>query len=156
MSANPTAQQLTFSAYKNHNTFKALVAVTPTGAISFVSSLYGGCISDRELTIKSGLLELLQPGDSVMADKGFQISDLLYDRGVDLNIPPLKIEPQLSEDDMVLTRRIANLRIHVERAIGRVKTFRILNDIPINMASLSDQIFFVCSMLSNFSKPLCS
>lgn len=156
MPSNPTAQQLTFSSYKNHNTFKALVVVTPTGAISFVSSLYGGSISDRELTIKSGLLNLLQPGDSVMADKGFTITDLLYDRGVELNIPPLKTEDQLSEDDIILTRRIASLRIHVERAIGRIKTFRILNDVPINMAPLADQIFFVCAMLSNFSKPLCS
>ena len=35
--SNPQAQQLTFSSYKNHNTLKALVAVTPSGAISFVS-----------------------------------------------------------------------------------------------------------------------
>ena len=141
MPSNPTAQQLTFSSYKNHNTFKALVVITPTGAISFVSSLYGGSISDRELTIKSGLLDKLQPGDSLMADKGFQISDLLYDRGVELNIPPLKTEAQLSEDDVILTRRIANLRIHVERAIGRIKTFRILNDIPINMAPWQIKFF---------------
>ena len=156
MPSNPTAQQLTFSSYKNHNTFKALVVVTPTGAISFISSLYGGNISDRELTIKSGLLDLLEPGDSVMADKGFLIADILHDRGVELNIPPLKTDTQLSEDDLILTRRIANLRIHVERAIGRIKTFRILNDIPISMATLSEQIFFVCALLSNFSKPLCS
>ena len=37
MPANPTAQQLTFSNYKNHNTLKALIAITPTGAICFVS-----------------------------------------------------------------------------------------------------------------------
>ncbi len=74
-------------------------------------------ISDRELTIKFGLLDLLEPGDSIMADKGFTIADLLHDRGVDLNIPPMKIGPQLSHDDLILTRRITNLRIHVERAI---------------------------------------
>lgn len=156
MPSNPTAQQLTFSSYKNHNTLKALVVVTPTGAISYISQLYGGNISDRELTIKSGLLDLLEPGDSVMADKGFTIADLLYDRGIELNIPPMKTGPQLSEDDVILTRRIANLRIHVERAIGRIKTFRILHDIPVNMASLAEQIFFVCAILSSFSKPLCS
>ena len=30
---NPSAQQLTFSNYKNRNTFKALIAISPSGAI---------------------------------------------------------------------------------------------------------------------------
>ena len=33
--SNPLAQQLTFSSYKNHNTLKALVCITPSGAMSF-------------------------------------------------------------------------------------------------------------------------
>jgi len=40
MPANPKAQQLTFSSYKNHNILKALIAITPTEAICFVSYLY--------------------------------------------------------------------------------------------------------------------
>ena len=117
--SNPQAQQLTFSSYKNHNTLKALIAVTPSGAVSFVSNLYGGCISDRELTEKSGLLNLLEPGDSVMADRGFTIDA----RGVALNIPPMKTQHQFTSRELTVTRRIANLRIHVERAIGRIKNF---------------------------------
>lgn len=119
--SNPQAQQLTFSSYKNHNTLKALIAVTPSGAVSFVSSLYGGNISDRELTEKSGLLNLLEPGDSVLADRGFTIADMLDIRGVSLNIPPSKVSHQFSLRELTITRRIANLRIHVERAIGRIK-----------------------------------
>ena len=72
--SNPQAQQLTFSSYKNHNT---LIVVTSSGAILFVSKLYGGNISDRQLTIKCGLLDHLESGDSVMADCGFTIADIL-------------------------------------------------------------------------------
>ena len=71
----PELQKMTFSNYKNHNTFEALVGILPDGAIIFVSPLYPGCISDKELTRKSGILDLLEEGDSVMADKGFEIED---------------------------------------------------------------------------------
>ena len=154
--SNPQAQQLTFSSYKNHNTLKALVCITPSGVISFVSELYGGCTSDRELFVRSGLLDLLEAGDSVMADRGFTIADLLEMKGVTLNIPPMKVNDQLSETELITTRRIAALRIHVERAIGRIKNFKILSDIPNNMSGITDQIFYVCCILCNFSPPLCN
>ena len=152
--SSPVAQQQTFSSYKNHNTLKVLIGITPSGAISFVSKLYGGSTSDRELTIQSGILELLEPGDSVMADKGFTIADLLSARGVSLNMPPMKTDKQLTEKELLETRRIASVRIHVERAIRRIKAFRILETIPNCMAGIADQLFFVCSFLTNFQKPL--
>ena len=43
---NPDAQSTTWSTYKNHNTFKFLLGITPNGTPSFVSELYGGRISD--------------------------------------------------------------------------------------------------------------
>ena len=70
-------QASTFSAYKNRNTIKVLIGITPSGVISLVSKCYEGSISDRKLVELSGLLEKLEPGDDIMADKGFQIQDLL-------------------------------------------------------------------------------
>ena len=75
-------QQMMFSNYKNNNTYKALVGISPSGAVIFVSDLYPGSISDKELTRKSGLLHLLQKGDSVKADRGFDIQDDLTPLGV--------------------------------------------------------------------------
>ena len=67
-----------FSNYKHHTTLKGLIGISPGGAITFVSQLYTGSISDREIVVKSGLLDMpYQEGDSVMADKGFTIEDLL-------------------------------------------------------------------------------
>ena len=78
-----------------------------------------GNISDKELTSQCGLLELLKDGDSVMADKGFNVADLLNAKSVTLNIPPklTNLSGQFSEDDRVKTRRIASVRIHVERPL---------------------------------------
>jgi len=153
----PDLQQMTFSSYKNNNTFKALVGISPSGSITFVSSLYSDSISDKELTRRSGILELLEKGDSVMADRGFDIEADLIPLGVKLNIPPfLKGKSQLSEKEMVETRRIASVRIHVERAMERIKNYLIFDkDIPSHLTDLADQIFFVCSVLSNFWPPLC-
>jgi len=58
-------------------------------ATTFISQLYAGSISDRELTARSGLLNLpFDQGNVVMADKRFTISDLLKPIGGGLNIPP--------------------------------------------------------------------
>ena len=84
----PELQQMTYSSYKNHNMYKALIGISPGGAITFVSKLFPGSISDKELTRKSGLPDLLQGRDSVMADRGFDIQDDLTPLGVKVNIPP--------------------------------------------------------------------
>jgi len=43
----PTAQSITYSTYKSHNTYKALLAVGPTAGFIFVSKIWGGNVSDR-------------------------------------------------------------------------------------------------------------
>ena len=61
-----------------------------------------------------------------MADRGFDLEDDLP-AGVTLNIPAfLDGQDQLSAEDEVVTRRIASVCVHVERAIARIKSFRIL------------------------------
>lgn len=86
-----TLQSEVFSSYKNTTTLKGLIGIAPCSAVTFVSSLFTGSISDRELTERSGLLDLLEPGDGCMADKGFTIEKLLADRGATLIIPPFKM-----------------------------------------------------------------
>ena len=74
-----------YSNYKSATTLKGLMGISPTGAVSFVTALYTGSISDREITRRSGLVELLEPNDGVMADKGFTIEDILTPRNCTLN-----------------------------------------------------------------------
>ena len=76
-----------YSAYKSHTTLKCLVGIAPHGAVTFVSSLYQGSTSNKEITRRSGILSLIK-GDKVMADKGFLIQDLLEPKKATLTIPP--------------------------------------------------------------------
>jgi len=151
-----SSQSSTFSSYKNKNTVKVLIGITPSGAVSFVSKCFEGSISDKRLVEVSGLLDKLEAGDEIMADKGFLIQDLLAPLGVRLNVPPLlKSGCQMASEDVILTKKIAQLRVHVERAIGRVKNFLILqNTIPAAMWDTINQVVYVCCMLTNFDPPL--
>ena len=54
-----------------------------------------------------------------MADKGFEIDDELIINGVHLNLFP-RGKKQFSEKELVVTRCITSLRIHMERAMERI------------------------------------
>jgi len=71
------AQSETWSNYKHHNTFKVLVGISPNGQITFVSKLWGGRVSDKKITQESGILDIVDVGDNIMADRGFDIEDIL-------------------------------------------------------------------------------
>ena len=63
-------QNALHSFYKHHVTYKGLVGICPSGAITFVSQLYPGSLSDKEIVARCGILhpDLWEKGDSIMAD----------------------------------------------------------------------------------------
>lgn len=158
--ASLSLQSQNYSQYKAHTTHKCLLGIAPNGCITFVSELFTGSISDRNITIQSGILDLLKsvpPGKSVMADRGFEIQDLLLQAGLILNIPPFKgASGVLSTGDVIRTQQIARVRIHVERVIGQVKkTFRIFRGaIPMSLEGSINQMWTVCCLLTNFKGPI--
>ena len=61
----------------------------------------------------------------------------------------------MTAKDITKTKNIAKLRIHVERAIGRLKTFKLLsNTMPLKMKPLANQIVNVCAFFCNLHPPL--
>lgn len=63
-----------------------------------------------------------------MADRGFTIAEELARKGALLEIPAFTTgRTQLPARDVDVTRKIANVRIHVERVIGRMRKYNILN-----------------------------
>ena len=90
-----------------------------------------------------------------MADRGFDIADDMP-VGVGLNITPfLNGASQLSLGAEGDTRKIAALRVHVERAIQRIKCFKIIKNVfPLKMSSDLIKIWVICSYLTLFYPPL--
>ncbi|XP_065153661.1 uncharacterized protein [Paramisgurnus dabryanus] len=152
--SNLTARAQTWSNYKHNNTVKYLIAITPAGAISFLSPGWGGRVSDKQITKESGFLELLEPMDEVLADRGFLIRDELAAIGATLRIPHFtKGKKQLSAGEVDTSRQLSRVRIHVERVIGRWKNFKILQTvIPVSQVDMLDDVVIVCAALTNLCK----
>ena len=121
-----SAQAATWSEYKRHNIFKFLVGITPAGFILFLSC-YGSRTSDKIIARDSGFYDLLERDDEVMVDKGFQIQqDLLLHFCRLVVLSGARVKHQITKSEAKETKKVANLRIHVERAINRITIFRIL------------------------------
>lgn len=157
----------TWSNYKHHNTIKFLIGITPQGVISFISDSCGGRVTDKSIVEQCGLLDKLLPGDKVMADRGFNISESVGFCCAELIIPAFtRGKKQLSPFDIHKTRKIANLRIHVERVIGNIRQkYNILRDqIPVELLTKNvgdevppiDKIACVCCAFTNLSPSIVS
>ena len=127
-----------FSNYKNRNTVKYLIGITPQGSVSFISPAYGGRVSDKYITEDCGILDYLESEDILMADRGFTIQKAVESRWAELLIPAFtRGKKQLSPYEVQCTRKIASVRIHVERVIGNIREkFKILsyaNRLPMDL-----------------------
>eukprot|EP00795_Rhopilema_esculentum_P009833 gene9833-18408_t len=102
-----------------------------------------------------GFLDLLEPYDTVIADRGFKIkSDLLMKRCF-LAIPPSAARGTQMTQSERTTNRVANVWIFVEKAIARVKWFHILKrEMSLLEMPLVDDIVVTCCALVNLLPPL--
>ena len=74
-----------------------------------------------------------------------------YFAGVTVNMPPfLTGKEQFTATEVKVTGSIARARIHVERAIYHVKTFKMLDTVPREMVPYISDIIYVISQLVNY------
>ncbi|XP_074655326.1 uncharacterized protein LOC141908930 [Tubulanus polymorphus] len=142
----------------NSNALKGLVGLTPSGNVCFVSQLYIGGISDREITERCGILQRqhFDRGDDVVARDSFDIQSLL---------DPLSLRHiTISSDDQIIpvdlasgatTRSVASRRICVERLVSKMERFRIFDQvIPIALLGSVNEIWTSCALLTLFQSPI--
>jgi hypothetical protein len=103
-------------------------------------------------------MSMLEPYNEVMADRGFKIREELMLVMATLCIPRSKAASmQMLPSEVRKTSNIANVRIYVEQAIGRMKVFHVLkHELPISLLPLANDIVRVCCALCNLLPPLCS
>ena len=162
--SNLFARAQTWSNYKHHNTVKFLIGISPQGLVSFISTAWGGRASDKRITEESGVFKNLLPDDIVLAERGFDINESVGFYCATLKIPAFtKGKSQLSAIEVEETRKVASVRIHVERVIGLVRRkYQILQSraMPIEHMAVKegdalaviDKIAVICCALSNLSE----
>ena len=153
---NLLLQSACWSDYKHHCTIKYLLSICPNGHFNYVSKGWGGRVTDKYLTLNCGFMDIVQRGEAILADRGFPIREEALLRGVDVIIPPGKRgQDQMPMDDVQKTKDIANRRIYIENAIGRLKQFRLLKqELPISLLHCADDIVTICAAVCNILPPL--
>ena len=117
-------------------------------------------MSDKRLTQESSFLNYLDPGDVVLADRGFTVAEDIAIHGARLEIPPFtRGKDQLSQREVELAKQLSQVRIHVERVIGLLKNkYTILKGpLPVNLLKHKgdkefaniDKLLIVCCALCN-------
>ncbi|XP_037526446.2 uncharacterized protein LOC119403592 [Rhipicephalus sanguineus] len=151
-------QNLWYSQYKGRHTVKYLIGIAPNGLVlmllyikTFLSKGFGGRTTDATITVQSDFLSLLEPGDLVLADKGFPgIRTSVGEKNATLVMPPFATSPQFTESEVDATYETASVRIHVERVIQRLKIFDIItHKIPYELTGYCDEILHVLSVITN-------
>lgn len=94
-----------------------------------------------------------------MADRGFkQIESLLSKKGCTLVRPPsVSSKEKMSKEDVLLTKRIASVRIHIERVIKRVRDFQLLSPHAVigrEMVQRLDSVIKVACAVINLQQPI--
>nr|XP_003200716.2 uncharacterized protein si:dkey-60a16.1 isoform X1 [Danio rerio] len=145
---NPHRSHL-LSTYKPQWNFKGLIGMAPHGAVTFVSSLYKGTISDPEIVKHSGVEALVNPKMAIMVDEGFLVENCVSCK---VHVPSiLSKRAQMSGSEVRKMQSLARLRLHVEQLIGRVKENKIFSTvIPLSLTGSVNQLYSVVCHLVNY------
>ena len=100
--SDPFTQRQLWSNYKHDNSVKVQIGCDSTGAITSISDTFDGSVSDKELFVKSGVMEHIKEGEAIMVDKGFLILDLLQGTGIELIRPPFLATESQFEMEQIL------------------------------------------------------
>ncbi len=133
---------------RSKRAIKFLIAIAPTGAITFISKAYGEHEPDEDVVHDSELLRRILPGDQILADRDFLIEEEVRSIGASLITPA----------NVGSSRSVSNFTIYVKKVIDHLRsTYTILNG-PLSVNDLRtgpdgfafvDKVAFVCCCLLN-------
>ena len=129
-----------------------MIGIAPSGAVMFLSAGWCGRVSNKQISIDSGFFEKISMGNCILADTGFTLKDEL----AALKITHFtKGKNQLSGKELDTSCQLSKFRIHVERVIGQIKKFCMLqNIVPLTQIDLLDEIMVIVCVITSLNKSI--
>ncbi|KAI8767499.1 THAP domain-containing protein 1 [Biomphalaria glabrata] len=131
------ARDQTSSSYKGLHSIKFLLAFHSSGSVIYLSSSCGGKVKDKQIILESDLLDKLT-GTKILADREYEITEELKERGVELIIPVFPKESHLlSAEDKEQSLKMSKMKKHIQQVMAQLKDFKILREIlPVSLVHL--------------------
>ncbi|KAM0730283.1 hypothetical protein ACS0PU_004160 [Formica fusca] len=113
----------------------------------------------RQTWLSGKVMDILPEKCGVMADREFkQIQTVLNQKDCELLRPPsVSASTKSTKKEVLKTKSIASLRIHIERVIRRVREYKILEPhscLDWNTMACIDSIATIVAGLINLQKPI--
>ncbi|CAG2200869.1 unnamed protein product [Mytilus edulis] len=149
---------------RNQKTRHGILAVDPRGSVIGCSDWFEGNLSDSDLFENCGLKRQLvtlmnngklDNGDGILCE-GLDIEKDINEIGLKLNnVAFMKCDISDQLKTMLQTQHVQNHKILVDKAVNRLKKFRIISQtVPTSLSASCDKIFQVTAFLTNFQPPL--
>nr|XP_023012459.1 uncharacterized protein LOC111502577 [Leptinotarsa decemlineata] len=146
-----------FLYFKNTLALKVLTGITPSGLIAYVGPCYGGKTSNEAIFNGCDFTSPLDPSEDLVVNKSFWIGKESEDYLVEIIQPSFLDKKQLSEEEATLTSNTPRTRIHIDRVIQKMKSFKIISSqIEWFMIPHMDDAMIVIAGLLNLSPPILS
>eukprot|EP00121_Abeoforma_whisleri_P013507 Awhi_evm1s12462 len=123
-----TAKNGPFMTIEEQGKLKALIAVTSSDHICYVSPCHTGNVTEKELVelYAKSLFARLWPGASVMGDQSLNIEEYLP-KNIDYLPPPITMKKTTTTSTGEVSELITKLPL-VDRLVRRARCFNILSD----------------------------
>ncbi|XP_012279849.1 uncharacterized protein LOC105699442 [Orussus abietinus] len=152
-------QELMWSKKRACCTAKYLIAMTPDGRITYISEGFGGSATNTFVLENSGFLDKLPSGTTVIAMDNFEGVEALFKKKefTLIQTPMSTTDRELTDEEVLLTKQIASIRIYADNVIKRIRDFRLLEShvyVEDYLVPYLDYILVIVAALVNFQSAI--
>ncbi|VVC45800.1 Zinc finger, C2CH-type,Harbinger transposase-derived nuclease domain,Transposase, Helix-turn-helix [Cinara cedri] len=145
----------TYLSCKNYYASKVLIAVTPSEMVCYLSECFGGTASDSLIINKSGLFNLLAPGDFVIANKDLLGIESEYGNIKSFSVSDSNLHNgRLLINEVLEANSVESVKRHIKGIFAKLKAYNILLKIPTDLIPFINDIVRICCVLYNLEIPI--